>query len=503
VSRSRTAVAAAAAAVLVLGGCDSNEVGGDGSAREGGSVAVALAAPPDSLDPALGSSPQALQALWLTNTPPLTYARAEGAAGARVVPALAEKEPELSEDAQRLELILRRGLRYSDGRPVRPADLERGIRRSMRLNPRARRAFRAVRMISISDRSRTVAIHMSKPDALLPYALAAPWAAPVPAGTPDRELSAVPGVGPYAVARHGAGDAYVLKRRRRFDLPGLPGGRVDVISGRVLPSAARRARAVIAGRADVVQESPPLSLLPEIRSKYADRYEEYPTLAARFLRFDLERRPFRDKRVRRAVSFALDERTLARLEDGFLFPSCNLLPPAVPGSDAPDPCPYGERQGNADLIGARKLVEGSRGRRTPVLVDGGEGPRAGPLARYGASTLDKIGLRARPARTPRERRRAQVRFETELPPLPHPSLYFRAIDEALLGSRVAFLALEGAPDDLAGRWAELDRQVVERALLAPFGVATVGVLLSERLDAANCARFHPVHGIDLASLCLR
>jgi ABC-type transport system substrate-binding protein len=305
------------------------------------------------------------------------------------------------------------------------------------------------------------------------------------------------------VDRRGKGDLYVLKRRRNFELAGVPGGKVDLISARSIRGAARRAAAVIAGRADVVQETPPLSLLPEIRSKYADRYEEHATLAARYLRFDLRRRPFRDKDVRRAVSFALDERTLARLEDGFLSPSCNLLPPQVPGSEPPDPCPYGERQGNADLIRARKLVEESPGREARVLVDGGDGPRAPVLARYGANTLDKIGLRARPARNRRERRRAQLRFSTELPPLPHPAFYFRAIDEALLGSRVALLELEAPPGKVAGRWAELDHQVVERALLAPFGVATVGVLLSERLDAANCARFHPVHGIDLSSLCLR
>jgi hypothetical protein len=29
------------------------------------------------------------------------------------------------------------------------------------------------------------------------------------------------------------------------------------------------------------------------------------------------------------------------------------------------------------------------------------------------------------------------------------------------------------------------------------------MFLSDRIDAANCARYHPVYGVDLAFLCLR
>ena len=44
--------------------------------------------------------------------------------------------------------------------------------------------------------------------------------------------------------------------------------------------------------------------------------------------------------------------------------------------------------------------------------------------------------------------------------------------------------------------------MVQGALIAPFGVRTTGVLLSERLDADQCLRFHPVYGVDFSSLCL-
>ena len=466
-------------------------------------MTVGLAAAPDSMDPAMASSPEALQAVWLAHTPLLTYARRSGSAGTRIVPGLAEKVPEPSEDGLTWVLTLREGLLYSNGREVRARDFERAIRRARRLNPRVRRELARVDDISANDRTRRIRIVLDRPDSLLPYRLASTWAAPVPSGTPTRELRSVPGVGPYAVGRRARGTAYVLARRRDFDLPGVPRGNVDVIAARVVPSAAARTSQAIAGGLDAVEGRPPATRLAEIRSKYKGRYSEHPTLALRFARLDLGSRPFRDEDVRRAVSFALDERTLTSLEGGFLTPSCNAIPQVVPGFEAPDPCPYGEREGNADLVEARDLVEDSPDADARVLVDGGEGPRAPALARYGVDTLDKIGLRARRARTPRERARAQLRFATRLPAVPHPARYLELADDPVIASRVGLLEQEGLPSAHAGEWAGLDRDVVAQALLAPYGVSKTGVLLSERLDAENCLRHHPVHGLDLSSLCVR
>lgn len=501
------------AAALIVAGCSSGDGTGGGSGREGGSVVVGLAAAPDSMDPAIAASPEALQALWLVHTPPLTYARREGAAGTRLVPGLAEKVPEPSEDGLTWEFTLREGLRYSNGREVRATDFERGIRRALVLNPQARRALARVEGvtatpgdvagISADGRTRRVRIELTQSDPLLPYALAAIWAAPVPPGTPTRELRAVPGVGPYVVTARGRGMAYVLARRRSFDLAGIPAGNVDLISARVVPTAAARTAAAIAGDIDAVQGQPPTTRLPEIRSKYKARYSEDRTLELRYAELDLDRRPFRDEDVRRAVSFALDERTLTRIADGFLSPSCTVLPPAVPGYEQPDPCPYGEREGNADLVEARELVGRSPDADSRVLVDGGAGPRARALARYGVETLDKIGLRARAARTRGERRRAQLRFASALPALPHPARYLELAGDASISDRAGLLEAEGLPSSEGPGWAELDREVVADALIAPYGVATTGILLSERLDAENCLRVHPVHGLDFSSLCVR
>lgn len=518
--------ALAAACALALGACDANVDPDRGDARQGGSITVALAAPPDSLDPALAASPAALQALWLVHTPLLTYARAEGAAGTKLVPALARELPDFSPDGRTVTFALRPGLRYSDGRHVRAGDFERAVKRALRLHPRGRELFGGVlggrryartllpdadlRGISADERTGEVRIRLVDPDPAFLFTLAAPVAAPVPGGTPveDTPLRPPPGVGPYRLAAPRRGIAFVLARRRDFRLPGVPAGNVDEVAGKLVEDSAGATRGAVEGLLDAVQGEPPVELLPRIRSELKQRYEEHPTLALDYVKMD-PGGPFADEDLRRAVSFALDEAALARLRDGFLEPSCNVLPPQVAGHERLDPCPYGEREENSDLVRARELVESTEQRPERLLVAVANGPRARigardqALERYLVATLRKIGLRARPARTARERARAQIRTARRLPAYPHPARYLEVGADQVLDTRISLLELEGDPRASAARWAELDREAVQDADVAPYGIETSGVLLSERMDPQNCSRFHPVFGLDWSSLCLR
>ena len=59
----------------------------------------------------------------------VAYRRVEGPAGATIVGALATTAPPASRDGLSYVFTLRRGLRYSDGRPVRPADFRASMER--------------------------------------------------------------------------------------------------------------------------------------------------------------------------------------------------------------------------------------------------------------------------------------------------------------------------------------------------------------------------------------
>jgi len=216
-----------------------------------------------------------------------------------------------------------------------------------------------------------------------------------------------------------------------------------------------------------------------------------------------DRPPFDQEQVRRAIAFSLDEADLARLRDNFLEPSCNVLPPAVAGYEPLDPCPYGEREDNADLVEARALIQSAERPRPRIVVGSASETRDPELEGYLIGTLRKIGLRARPARSITEAARAPFTYVRTEPSVPHPARYLEAVDEPVLDTRISLAELEGEPEASAAKWAEIDREVVEGATLAPYGVETTGVLLSERMDVANCARYHPVFGLDWASLCLK
>jgi peptide/nickel transport system substrate-binding protein len=509
----------ALAAALALSGCAGTELQ-RGEARKGGSITVALPADPGSLDPATASTPEAHQVIALTHLAPLTYARAEGAAGTRLIPALAEEVPEPSDEGRRFVFTFRQGLRFPAGRALTGEDFETALERSLRLDPEALRLFGGIRgarryarsrapggdLAGVTAEGRSVRIELLAPDPLFPYALASPRAAPVPAGSPSRELATrpPPGIGPYVNGDPARGAAFVLQRRRDFELSGVPNGNVDVISGESIPSPAAASRAAIGGRVDAFSGQPPVERLVEIRSKYKDRYGEEATLALDYLAMDVRRRPFRDEEMRRAVSLALDLRTLGRLSDGFLEPACNAIPAQVPGYRRLDPCPYGERQGNPDLVRARELVQEADGRPPLVrVVAPARDPRASAKEAYLVATLRKIGIPARRARTPAQRARPGIGFARLLPSTPLPARYLEAVDDFGLESRIRLLERDGLPSETAEAWADLDRNVVELALIVPYGVEQTGVLLSERMDPVNCRRFHPVYGLDWSSLCLR
>jgi peptide/nickel transport system substrate-binding protein len=541
---SRRAAAVLLAISLSLAGCVGGGTRPAGNARQGGSITIATGAPPDTLDPALAATPDAQQALWLAYTAPLAYRRAEGQPGTTPVPALAERLPRISDAGRVYSFRLRAGLEYPGGRPVRASDFVHAVKRVLLLDSPGARLFDGVVEarayarrgdpraslpgVRADDRSREVEIRLERPDPAFLGVLATTYAGIVPASTPFRDTSAhpPPGVGPYVIARHPGDTGFVMRRRRRFRLPGVPGGNLDEIRVAVVSRSARRTRGVIRGRYDSMQGAPPLPLLPLVRSQYEDRYSEHATDVVDLAFLDVRRRPFADTLVRRAVNEAIDGTKVERLSLGMLEPTCNLLPPSVLGYHKLDPCPYGNPTAPADLVKASRLVQAAGAEGARVTVWGDDEGAVPAMTRYLASTLRGLGLDARARILPASEYRAAlargrpqagvVRLGGEVP---SPSEYFAAVDGNSVGSpdsldfgRVRDAQLDTALRELRAepltkrvdeRWAELDKLVVDRGYLVPLGVEKRGTFLSERLDFENCNRFSPVYGSDWSSFCLK
>src|SRR5579884_3019879 len=95
---------------------------------------VVMARAPNSLDPAVGNTPEALEADWLVYTPLLTYAHANGAGGTEVLAGLASTTPVITDGGRTYTLSLRPGLLYSNHEPVRASDFTHAVERALRLH---------------------------------------------------------------------------------------------------------------------------------------------------------------------------------------------------------------------------------------------------------------------------------------------------------------------------------------------------------------------------------
>src|SRR2546430_10774054 len=88
----------------------------------------------DFLDPGLSYVPQGWFELWNSYLPLIGYRHVNGAAGATLVPYLAQDLPKVPADGKTYKLKLRKGLKYSDGTPVKASDFAATIERDFKLH---------------------------------------------------------------------------------------------------------------------------------------------------------------------------------------------------------------------------------------------------------------------------------------------------------------------------------------------------------------------------------
>jgi peptide/nickel transport system substrate-binding protein len=218
---------------------------GQDSGRSGGTIRVSYTAFPETLDPALATTQSALQTLRTVYTPLLSYDHADGAGGAKIVPGLAEKLPQVSLDGRTYLFKLRDKLRYSDGTPVHASDFEHAVRRVLRLKSQGASHFldilgadeyvkagkpdADISGIATSDRTNDLTITLKEPNARFLEVLALEFGALVPGDTPFSDQTRTPpaGIGPYRLADVRVGQGYELVKGPGFALGGQPAGKLD------------------------------------------------------------------------------------------------------------------------------------------------------------------------------------------------------------------------------------------------------------------------------------
>jgi ABC-type transport system substrate-binding protein/class 3 adenylate cyclase len=404
--------------------------------HRGGTLTVAFSTDqdfsPDHLDPAIGPYPEHWQELPMTHDGLLTYRKVGGPAGLQVVPDLAVAMPTVSDGGRTYTFQLRRGIRFSNGAPLRASDFASSIRREIALNVAngpmpyyQTLVFGSIEGvlaciqhsakcslaggIHTDDTTGTITLHLTHPDPALPQKLATSFGMLVPSGSPAPDTRPAPGTGPYMVSKFDKNGGVVLVRNPYFHVwsaSAQPAGYPDRIHYTWVPNPQKELAAVEQGKANVMVDGPPPSGLAGLATRYATLAHAHPPLAVEALWLNTRVPPFSSLQARKAVNFAVNRLTAATILGGpqVQVPTCQVLPPGMFGYRPY--CPYtlnptatGEWTA-PDLARAKQLVKssGTRGDRVVIWDWGGDGDRV--VVPYLVGVLNSLGYDASQHITP-------------------------------------------------------------------------------------------------------
>jgi peptide/nickel transport system substrate-binding protein len=326
-------VALAAAVALAL----PDGIASGTDAAGGGTLRIVTPADVESLDPALVVPGSLMWFLWPGACATLMSFRDAAAHGYKVRPEAAARPPRISSDRRTYVFTVRKGLRFSNGKPLTAVNFKLALDR---IRKPARGSYGAVLFSDVkrvSASRRRLRIALRRPGGDLRMRLALPYACPVPRGFPARPAE-VPlvgvGSGPYYVAGHELGKQLVLERNRRYRGPRPQRiGRVLVRIGGTIEAAIR---AVEQEQADVVGAEIPRRA--PLVAKYGINKRQFKRISGTVpypLVFNTSRPLFRgNAALRKAVNFALDRTAIVRRSPEWRIsaqPTDQILPSWLPG----------------------------------------------------------------------------------------------------------------------------------------------------------------------------
>ncbi|MFZ1927305.1 MAG: ABC transporter substrate-binding protein [Solirubrobacteraceae bacterium] len=543
----RASIGAVLALALVVG---VSACGSSSTSSGKGPISVLMGTAPDSLDPGLGATTQSYEATWITYTGLVTYAHASGEAGAKLIPGVAQSLPTVTNGGKTYTFMLRKGLLYSNGAPVKASDFAHAVERAIKLgwgsesflteNIAGAEEFQKGKAASISgiqsdDATGRITIQLVAPYGPFLNVLAFPAAGLVPSGTPMKSLGndPPPGVGPYEIENVVPNKSFAMVLNPNWSkdaIPGIPAGHEN-IDVSIVSNNQSQAEEVLNNSADVFDynDTIPPTLISQIESQASDRFAKEPTVAGLYFFLNTKEAPFNNASARQAVNYGLNRQALQRLDSGMLQPACFFLPVGMPGHPMNAPCPYGEANAQPNLAKAKELVHQAGLEGAPVTVWGGSRAPHKEFIDYYTSMLNEIGFKATEkivadaqyyATVGNLSNKAQTGFLSYSQDFPNPLDFYQLLDaKSILPTENHNLSQVNDPhiqSELASlgpvpssqlssvvpRWQALDEYTAKQAYLAVSGYEEVPKFFSNRINF-GAAVFHPVYGNDWSSLELK
>ena len=489
----------------------------------------------DYLDPQQAYTGQSWWAMWNVYETLLTYKHVDGPTGYRLVPGLAQSLPTVSRNGKVYKFKLRKGLKYSNGAPVKASDFEWAIKRgflatgqgvgfytdiagaeAFSKNPTAGGDISG---IITNNAKRTITIKLAKPRGDFLTILALLFAAPVPGNTdPAIQNGTIPGTGPYKFTNYDPNRSFTMARNPFFKpTKYIPRGNPNTVQVSLIGDADAATQRVINGEADYSNAAISPDRIADAKSK--GKLILRKTANTYYFWMNINEPPFNKLKVRQAVNWAIDRKALQTLVWGGLGrPTENVLPPTYPSYRKLTM--YGH-----NVAKARQMVSAAGANGAKVTVWTRNVSDAVDAAQYYTGILNQIGLNASLNVLPRAtyyttignvNTHAQTGWARWLEDYPHPLDWF---DVLLNGNRITaqdnnnyawyknkktdaqIESLKKAPiltPAVNARWAKTEKQIMQQAPWAPWSNRVFPEFFSRNM---SCIHIQLLYGIDLARLC--
>jgi peptide/nickel transport system substrate-binding protein len=495
----------------------------------------------DYLDPALSYTQEGWEIMWNVYLPLIGYKHVAGPDGATIVPYLAQDLPKVTDGGKTYTLTLRKGVKYSDGTPVKASDFAVAIERDFKVdspgvgffgnivgadtfskNPKSGH----ISGITTNDKTGEITIKLNAPQGDFTNILATMFAAPVPADSPAKDASTnpLPSTGPYMIQSYKPNKQAIVVRNPNFDAAlyngNVPSGNPDKMTIDIVGDDTVALQRVISGQDDYDYHQIPTDRLATTQQKYPDQIKVYTPANTYYFFMNNRVAPFDNLKVRQAVNYAINRDALVRIYGGLAQPTENVLPPTYPSYKKHDLYPY-------NLAKAKKLIAESGQKGASVTVwnhDRGNDPKA---TAYLTDVLNSIGLKAKEkiinsgvywSTVGNQATKAQIGFADWFQDYPHPLDWIDVMlngdritqthnnnyanyDNATVNAKIADLKQEPTlTDSVNSQWATLDDTIIKDAPWAAFLNRQFTDFFNEDMDL-SCYVNHVLYVFDFALIC--
>jgi peptide/nickel transport system substrate-binding protein len=272
----------------------------------GGSLTIAQGVEPPGLDPTTATSAAIPRVVYSNVLEGLVKIDRNG----KIVPALA-KDYKISKDGKEYTFVLKKGVKFHDGKPFDAEDVKFTFDRLM--DPKTATAhpeyYKDIDSVQVVD-SHTVKIKLKNVNSMFLFNLVRPDSIIVNKQAVDKIKSAPVGTGPFKFVEWVRGDRVTLAKFEGYHRKGIP--YLGKVTFKFIGDPSAQIASLKAGDIDVIayDVSPENALLLEKDPKF--KVLNGYTTSKVVLSTNNSRKPFTDVRVRRAMAHAIDRNALIK-----------------------------------------------------------------------------------------------------------------------------------------------------------------------------------------------